>query len=275
MQIRDILVSLEIDLFSPTLVHCAVDLARRFDAGLIGHAAASMPVVSMGYEGGAALATLYEREQEDIRSRLVVLEQQFREAVPESIPARWLGTVDDPTTSAVRACRNADLILTGSNVGALNRNPQRSIDTGDLLVRAGRPVLIAGVGLAQIEANNVVVGWKDSREARRAIVDALPFLQLAKKVIVATIHEGDLAEEKASLDDVATWLRRHQVEAERDVRPETGGGAAETLEALAKEQGADLIVTGGYGHSRMREWLFGGMTRDLLSDRTVHRFLSN
>jgi nucleotide-binding universal stress UspA family protein len=131
------------------------------------------------------------------------------------------------------------------------------------------------MGLSRIQADNIVVGWKDSREARRAVVDALPFLQAAKEVTVATIHEGDFANEKESLEDVLGWMRRHDIEPRGDVQPSAAGGPAETLESLAKDRGADLIVTGGYGHGRMREWLFGGMTRDLLSDRTVHRFMSN
>lgn len=275
MQIREILVNFEIDLFSPALLSCAVDLARRFDAGLIGTSAAEPGLAGLGYEDATAVGILYEQEQQDIDSRLGEIERQFRASVPPDIPAQWRGVVGQPNAAVAGVARCADLIISGSNFGAPNRGPHRSIDTGELLVKAGRPVIIAGVGLSRIEANRIVVGWKDSREARRAVVDALPLLQAAEQVTVATIREGDFANEEASLDDVLAWMRRHGIDPLSDMLPATAGGAAERLESLAKQLGADLIVTGGYGHGRMREWLFGGMTRDLLSDRTVHRFMSN
>jgi nucleotide-binding universal stress UspA family protein len=275
VQIREILVNLDIDQFSPVLVTCAADLAKRFDAGLIGIAAAEPNVAGMGYEGATAIGILYEQEQRDIEGRLAQLEGLFRKAVPAGVRADWRGYVGHPNATVARTARCADLIITGSNFGGPSRSPSRSIDTGELLVKAGRPVIIAGVGLSQIKADKVVVGWKDSREARRAVVDALPLLLAAGHVTVVTIHESDFAEEKASLEDVLAWLGRHDIKARGDTFPAQAGGPAETLEILAKELQADLIVTGGYGHGRMREWLFGGMTRDLLSDRTVHRFMSN
>ena len=275
MQIREILVNIDIDLFSSALVECAVDLAKRFDAGLIGISAAGLNMVGMGYEGAAAVGVLYQQERQDIESRLSQIERQFRAAVPVDVHAEWRGYVGQPNDTVARTARCADLIITGSNFGGPTKNPQRSIDTGELLVKAGRPVIITGVGLSQVKADKVVVGWKDSREARRAVVDALPLLLAAKHVTVATIHEGDFAEERASLEDLLAWLRRHGVKPQGDTLPASTDGPAETLEALAKKLEADVIVTGGYGHGRMREWLFGGMTRDLLSDRTVHRFMSN
>lgn len=275
MPVREILVNLDIDLFSPTLVECAAGLAKRFEAGLIGISAAAPNVAAMGYEGATAVGILFEQEQHDIENRLAQLEDLFRKAVPAGIPTAWRAYVGQPNATVARIARCADLIVTGSNFGGPTRSPNRSIDTGELLVKAGRPVIIAGVGLSQIRADRIVVGWKDSREARRALVDALPLLLAATHVTVATIHEADLAEEKASLEDVVAWLRRHGVEPTADTFPASHGGPAEALEALAEKLAADLIVTGGYGHGRMREWLFGGMTRDLLSDRTVHRFMSN
>ena len=275
MQIRDILVNIDIDLFAAELVACAVDLARKFDAGLIGVAAAEPSLVTMGYEGSAAVGVLYEQEQAEIQSRLGQIAGQFRAAVPTDIQVEWRSQVGQPNATLARIARCADLIITGSNFGAPARSPQRCLDTGELLVKAGRPVVIAGLGLSQVKADKVVVGWKDSREARRAVVDALPFLAAAKEVTVATIHEGDFGDEKASIQDVVAWMRRHGIEPQSDMLPMTASGPAETLESLAKEREADLIVTGGYGHGRMREWLFGGMTRDLLSDRRVHRFMSN
>lgn len=273
MPIREILVNVDVDLFSPALVACAVNLAKRFGAGLIGVSAAEPAVADMGYEGTSGV--IFEQEQQAIETCLGQVERQFRAAVPADIHAEWRGYVGQPNAMVARTARCADLIITGSNFGGPTKNPHRSIDTGELLVRAGRPVIITGVGLSQVKADKIVVGWKDSRESRRAVVDALPLLLAAKQVIVATIHEADFGEEKASLEDVIAWMRRHGIEPQGDMQLTTANGPAEALESMARERGADLIVTGGYGHGRMREWLFGGITRDLLSDRSVHRFMSN
>lgn len=274
MQIREILVNLDVDLFSPALVQCALDLAKRFDAGLIGHSAAALPI-AMSYQTGPELGVMYDRERKDIEVQLQTIEQQFRAAVSADVSVTWRGSIEQPTTSAARLARSADLVITGSNFGGGNRNPQRCLDTGELIVRAGRPVMVAGMGLSRIKFDSIVVGWKDSREARRAVADALPLLQAAKRIAVVTIHEGNLEAERASLDDVLVWMRGHGIDPTGDMQPEAAGGPAETLETLALALGADLIVTGGYGHSRMQEWMFGGMTRDLLSDRAIHRFMSN
>lgn len=275
MQIREILVNIDLDLFSPALVACAAQLAQRFNAGLIGVSAGEPSTIGLAADGSAAIGLLYEQERVDIERRLGEIAQQFRDAVPAGVAQQWRGYLEPPNAALARTARCADLIVTESNFGGAAKNLRRSTDTGELLVRAGRPVIVTSVSASQIKADTIVVGWKDCREARRAVADALPFFATATQVFVATIHEGDLGEEKVSLEEVLAWMRRHGVPAQGDVAPSSTEGPAETLESIARDRGADLVVTGGYGSGRMREWLFGGMTRDLLSDRTIHRFMSN
>jgi nucleotide-binding universal stress UspA family protein len=109
------------------------------------------------------------------------------------------------------------------------------------------------------------VGWKDTRESRRAIVDALPLLQKAKDVTVVEIVEDDDGRSDANrhVADVTAWLARHQVTAGHRV-PTVRGNAAEQLTNQANELGAGIIVAGAYGHTRLREWIFGGVTNDLI-----------
>jgi nucleotide-binding universal stress UspA family protein len=119
--------------------------------------------------------------------------------------------------------------------------------------------------------DRVVVGWTDSREARRAVADALPLLQKATHVVVAEmVADTDFSDAHKRLDDVVVWLQRHGVLAETRVVLSTGDDAA-GLAALADEQGAGVIVAGAYGHSRLREWALGGVTRKLLQH--ANRFL--
>lgn len=273
MEIRTILVNLDVDLFSPPLVKYAADLAQRFNADLIGLAAAQPSSTLIGVEGGGAMATLYAEERKAIETRLRTLEDQFRALLPTGIKAEWRSFPDAPNRILNASARCADLILTGSRL-ATDHNYLRSVDVGELVLTAGRPVLVAGAGIAESKAEKIAVGWKDTREARRAVSDALPFLKAARDVVVVTISEGDPSAEEANLNDVVAWMKRHDVAARGDVYS-AEGGLAVSLEEISKKLGTDLIVTGGYGHSRLREWLFGGMTRDLLAAPTMSRFMSN
>lgn len=274
MEIRTILVNLDVDSFSPSLVKCAGNLAKRFNALLIGLSAAEPSPALVGVEGAVATVEFYEQEREEIEARLRSLESEFRSLVPAGVETTWRSYVEAPNRSVAATARSADLIVTGSHLGSINQNYLRSLDVGELVLTAGRPILVVGSGVAEIKADKIVVGWKDAKEARRAVRDALPFLKAASDVVVVTIDEGDLGAERANLDELLTWLRRHDVKARGDVYPAKGGQAG-SLEATAKLLEADLVVTGGYGHSRLREWLFGGMTRDLLATQTINRFMSN
>jgi nucleotide-binding universal stress UspA family protein len=140
----------------------------------------------------------------------------------------------------------------------------RQVDHQDLVMRAGRPVLIVPPPAAGTRFERVLVGWKETAEARRAIVDALPFLTRAAHVTIAEIApKEELAEVRTRLADVVGWLGHHGIEA-RAIAVAAAGAHAQGLAAIADEQKADLIVVGAYGHSRSREWVLGGVTSDLL-----------
>lgn len=274
MEIRTILVNVDIDAVSPALVKCAAGLARRFGASLIGLGAAEPSPALIGVDGAVAAAEFYAQERADIEAQLRVAETQFRAAVPAGIEVSWRASIDAPNRSLAATARRADLIVTGSRLDNAGGGYLRSVNVGELVLSAGRPVLVAGAETAEIKAETIVVGWKDTREARRAVADALPLLKAAAAVVAVSISEGDMGAEQASLEDLLAWLRRHGVEARGDVHT-ASQGRAETLASIAAQLGSDLIVTGGYGHSRLREWLFGGMTRDLLATPTANRFMSN
>lgn len=126
----------------------------------------------------------------------------------------------------------------------------------------GRPVLVVPPGIDHLDAKRVAVGWKNTREARRAVRDALPFLKRASQVVVVSIDDGDGA---ADPKDIIGFLQAHDVYATALCRDAYGAAASEALIDAASEQAADLVVTGAYGHGRLREWAFGGVTRDLLA----------
>ncbi|MGP0058300.1 MAG: universal stress protein, partial [Beijerinckiaceae bacterium] len=116
----------------------------------------------------------------------------------------------------------------------------------------------------RLEAKTILVAWKDTREARLAVWEALPFLQKCDKAIVVEIDESkDPTAARARVNDVVEWLQRHDVKATGTVPPLVDAPAMQ-LDTIAWEEGADLIVAGAYGHSRFREWVLGGVTRDFI-----------
>ena len=143
-------------------------------------------------------------------------------------------------------------------------SPSPEIEVSDLIMRAGRPVLMAPPGAAGLKLTRTLVCWKDSREARRAVADALPILKASAGVdVVELAHEHEIEAARGRVADVGDWLHRHGVEATCVATPLTGTESAH-LSAIAEDIEADLIVAGAFGHSRLREWAFGGVTRDLL-----------
>ena len=112
-------------------------------------------------------------------------------------------------------------------------------------------------------AKTVLVAWKDTREARRAIADALPFLAKANEVVVATIDAERGESIRDSLADVAVFLEYHGIKARTELI--AGEADGDRLIGFARSIHADLIVSGAYGHSRLREMILGGATRDVLS----------
>ena len=143
------------------------------------------------------------------------------------------------------------------------------------ILSAGRPVLFAADDMKPLRAETVVVAWKDAREARRAVIDAMPFLTNAKEVVVAAVAAAGDHFAGDSIADVVRFLMKHGVQARSELLEAGRSDAAGMLADKASEIGADLVVAGGYGHSRIREWAFGGVTRSLLGAGSFHRLLSN
>ena len=126
-----------------------------------------------------------------------------------------------------------------------------------------------------LDLRSVLVAWKDVREARRAVFDALPILAAAKEVTIAEIPEqdGHRADALAHVADVAAWLHRHGIAANTLV-PDKAGGVTGQLENIAANVGAGAVIAGAYGHSRLREWVLSGVTRHLATESRRCAFLS-
>ncbi|ANT49939.1 universal stress protein [Mesorhizobium amorphae] len=273
MTFNTIMVQLDIDSPAAPRTMYARELARRFEATLVGFAAADAYVFVSGDEGGAAAAEIMRQRRAEIEDRLKIVREEFLSIVGDR--ASWCEEIGDPTRLLATHARAADLIVTGNLAKGVASDRHRIVDAGSLVLSAGRPVLLAADKLVPPDPKGVLVAWKDTREARRAVTDAMPFLTGARDVLVATIEEQNLSNARETVDDVVRFLTRHGVKARSEVLDVGLDYACDAVTELARGMGAELVVAGGYGHSRVREWAFGGMTRSLLRQGSINRLLSN
>lgn len=264
MRYATLMANLELGHPNASLLKTTADLATRFSSALIG-AAAYQPL-NMLYVEGLLAGEPFEQDREQIELRMRDLEQTCRGVLEVVDPQlRWCSTTAfaRPTEWLAREARSADLLIAGVPGGSLP-DAQRRVDVGGLVMRCGRPVLLVPEGIERLDLAVAVVGWSDTREARRAIHDALPLLAHAGKVIVVEIAvDESLVRARDHVEDVARWLKGHGIAAET-FELEPAGIDAVQLRRFAEDHDADLIVAGAYGHSRLLEWALGGVTRDLL-----------
>ncbi|MGN6465410.1 MAG: universal stress protein [Rhizobiaceae bacterium] len=274
MTYNTIMVQFDIDAPIAPRLDFAWDIARRYEAGLIGFAAAEPFLLMPGEMDGGATGEAMRLQIEEIEDRLKALKSEFETLTRDSNRASWRGMLGNPTRFLALNARAADLIVTGTD-GDEARSRLRTVDPGELILSAGRPILFASKDQRPMTAESILVAWKDTRESRRAVVDAMPFLVAARHVLVATIVEDDRVAARDSVADVVRFLMKHGVKARSEVLDADKMDASEALLTAANQTGADLVVAGGYGHSRLREWAFGGVTRTLIEESSTNRLLAN
>ncbi len=260
MSFATIMVHLDLEGSNDPRLQVALSLAETFDAKLIGIAAVA--VEPSYYPGETFTAASLEQLRSDATKRLAQAEDRFR-YVSNSRMVEWRSAIAQPADYVSRQARAADLVLVGAQRDGLISDLAGSLDPGDLAMQAGRPILVVPPQVKPLELKLAMVCWKDTREARRAVSDALPLLKKMQEVVIVELVPNASSRDAAHgrIDDVIAWLKRHEVPAFARVFPCTAGD--DPMEKLYL-YGADLIVAGAYGHSRMREWVFGGFTYDLL-----------
>ena len=273
MSYATLMVYVDADAVPEQRIRLATSLADKFNAALIGFSALALRP-PIGAEG-VVIAQVTETEIEEIRGKLTDKENWFLKlASAGHKKVEWRSALDYPTEALAREARSADLIVIGrSNESG---DVYSSLDLGGAVLKAGRPALVVPQGIGSLRAEHVVIGWKDTREARRAVQDALPFLHEATRITIVEIC-GSGQEEAAGqhIDDVEHYLGRHRIKNGPKVVLHQKGSAAVQLIQLAQDEGADLLVTGAYGHSRLGEWFFGGVTRELLASSPICCLMSH
>ncbi len=268
MDYRAFLVHVEADsTSSDARLVLAGALAEKYNAALIGVSAGEMPPLPMADPYGVNIdGEILQVEEDDLRKSLQVAETKFWEQpVCKKLPAAWRSAIGTPSKIVAQEARAADVVIAGRDLQRLRDAPYQAVDPGDLLMRLGRPLLVVPPGTDHLEAQHIVIGWKDTREARRAVWDALPFLVRARHVKVVEVVETENIDAAVKQGDaIVSYLERHGVKADAEVRTQRERSVADELLLVAEQIDSDLIVVGGYGHTRLREWVLGGVTGDLL-----------
>lgn len=269
--IRSILVHLDTSPPCPVRLRLAHDLAQRFDASATALFAASAAEVLMPF------GDTPEYSMAAVRAEFEADRRQRARAVFDAAQAQGLGRLqwaELPSLAGMQGYATqalyADLLVLGQRLPPGDQMPDVPADfVESVLVASGRPALVVPhIGLPEAVGRTVLVAWKETREAARAVTAALPWLQTADTVHVLIGAERGAAATSAAAS-IETWLGHHGVKPQLH-RFDTGGAdAGDLLLSEAAARSADLLVMGCYGHARAREWMLGGASRTVLQTMTL------
>jgi nucleotide-binding universal stress UspA family protein len=266
LMVKDIMVRLEGTLADDVRLAGAADIARHFDGYIIGLFLNVLPPPTPPDPEGLALTqtTLLIEEARAAGDRVVELltERLAQLATPAEV--RRLDVFPSETAStAAREARSADTFVALRPSG-VPEEAEHIVES--VLFGSGRHVVLVPPGeRRQMRFDNILLAWNGSREAARALVEARPFLRRAQRVMLCVVDGKPAAEAQAPPGaEAERHLKHHDINAVLHSLRSHDGDVAAALIAEAGRQKADFMVMGGYGHSRLREWLLGGVTYELL-----------
>ena len=275
--IKDLVVSLSVGASRDAAGPYAISVAETFGAHVAGIAFSYEPVIPPTIMGTIPASFVESQRDENDRAandaRAKFDEAARRAGVSSesrTLSASLAGSADRFATIA----RRFDLAVVGQ--AEPERAAPEELIVENALFSSGRPVLIVPyIQKAELTLDRVMVCWDASRNAARAIADAMPFLKRAKAVDVVIVASERIKSDEIPGADIGQHLARHdlKVEVRRIVSPDTD--VASTILSHAADTSADFIVMGGYGHSRLREFILGGATRGMLSAMTLPTLMSH
>ncbi len=266
MSYRSILTYVDASSSSKSGLESAIGITRQFDAHLTVMAMGynpNVPVYAYGEVATSVVADFFERASKDSSDNLATAEAAIKAAgiLGDAVPKVCLhGTL---AREIGEHAQFADLIVMSP---PYEKDAPRT--AGDAfegaLLDGNAAVLVCPPGATEIATDNILIAWNGTREALRAIRRALPFLKQANAVEILMIRS--VKSESDPGERLAVMLSRHGVSAEIQIQPPASDSISAILQRRAEEMGAGLLVMGGYGHSRFREYFIGGVTRDVLSE---------
>jgi nucleotide-binding universal stress UspA family protein len=274
--IRDLLVNLATDITEDATIDYAIALARMFEAHLAGIVFGydEIPPAMLAGEVPPAWIDAFRKEAQDAAKATVA---RFQAAARRAGISAQAGCVPahlgGPAEPFGRLARRFDLsVVRQAEPG---RDTAAPLIIEAALFETGRPVLVVPyIQQTSINLDRIMICWDGSRSAARAAADAMPFLERAKSVEVAMVSERGKSEETPDAD-IAQHLARHGLAVEVKQIAAAHVNTADVLLSHAADTSADLLVLGGYGHSRLREFVLGGVTRSILETMTVPTLMSH
>lgn len=276
MSYKTVLVHVDKDKHASERVKFAAQIAMKEEAHLIGAAPSGISRFIYQsrfiYEGGG-MATHLDNHLEELREASRDSLAQFENTVKGlGVQSYETRQVDDEAGAGISLqARYSDLVV----IGQTNPDESSTATLADfpefVVMNSGRPVLIVPyVGTYESVPKRVLIAWDTSTSATRAVTAAIPMLKRAENVDVVVFNpesRGDAHGEQPGAD-IALYLARHRIKV-NVVRQKTDIDVGNALLSIATDLGSDMIVMGGYGHSRFREILLGGVTRTVLESMTV------
>lgn len=264
---------------APKLIESATNLAREHDGHVVGLFVT--PRVQVFPEIGAGLTAellksheaLYKEESDAIREKFeIAMKGQSFSAEWRHVSAGYYQTSGE----IIEHARMADILIV-PQTDPDNPDPNYAGVAEELLIGCGRPVLVVpAYGEHGVFGTNVMVAWNGSREAARAVFDALPILKRAESVRVLSVESKDFDGSKnVPGAEIATMLSRHGVKCETSVSAGSSLHPGDELLARLADANCDLLVMGAYGHSRVTEFVFSGVSRHMLRNMTVPLLMSH
>jgi nucleotide-binding universal stress UspA family protein len=274
--VKDIVVNLGLGTHDPAGDY-AVSVAEAFGAHVLGIAVAYEPVIPGTVMGGIPPEIIEsQRSESNQKARAAV--SRFEQAVKRTGVSGETRTISASISGAAdqigRIGRRFDLVIVGQPERQKSL-PDEVVDEG-VLFESGRPVIfVPFIHKGGMKLDRIMVCWDGSRAAARAVSDALPFLKKAKQVEVVIVADKPGKKDEVPGADLGQHLARHglKVDVKRITSPEID--VPSTILSYAADSSADMIVMGGYGHSRLREFVLGGATRGLLEAMTVPVLMSH
>ena len=260
---------------APLRARWSASLCDYFGAELVGLAVAK-PVkgafAPIDYSLTRTLAADAQAAQMAADSAVHRAEAIFRRAA--CLPtAKWRAARHAaPLAHLGKQLSDIDLVVVGRLDGE-GADPVLSLHPADLVLSAGRPVIVLPPGVSSFSPEHLVIGWQDTPESRRALRDSLPFAQAAESVTLVQISAQATSSDLALPVD---FLRAHGARrVSAAVEAPGGGPVSDQLMRLARAAGATMMATGAFGRSRLREWLLGGVTRDLIESTPLPSLMSH
>ncbi|MGC1444562.1 MAG: universal stress protein [Xanthobacteraceae bacterium] len=275
--IKDIVVNLSVTKGGGPASDYAVSIAGAMNAHLAGVAFVYDPIVPVSATGYIP-AEVIERQQADNEADAKAAIDRFNQATKRAGVAAEPLTITASLAGAGeqfgRIARRFDLAVVGQ------AEPETStiddIIAETTLFESGRPMIVVPyIQKAPLKLDNVMVCWDGSRQAARAIGDAMPLLAKAGKVEIVIIADEPGKEDEIAGVDMGQHLARHGLKVDLERIPRGDVDVADALLSYAADSGADFLVMGGYGHSRLREFVLGGVTRSILRSMTVPTLMAH